>query len=292
MLSQIFAVIAPILIGSTIGYLWARTGRPYDNDFIGRIVLNVGTPCLIVSTLAKVQLTHQDLLQMMGAVALMLGLTAVVGLLTIRIAGVNWRTYLPSIIFPNTGNMGIPLSLFAFGEQGLAFAVAVFCLVSFFQFSVGLSIASGQAVAGQFLRSPVFHATLVGGVLVWLKWPLPAWLGNTLGLMGGMAIPLMLLALGFALYGLRVENFRRGLLFAALRLGIGFGVGLAVAEVFGLSGAARGVLILQSAMPVAVFNYMIAVSCGRDGPEVASTVVLSTLLSFVSLPLLLGYLLA
>lgn len=291
MLSQIFAVIAPILLGAMIGYFWARTGRPYDNDFVGRIVLNVGTPCLIISTLAKVHLTHEDLLRMAGVVLSILAITALLGLVAIRLLGGYWRTYLPSVMFPNTGNMGIPLSLFAFGEQGLAFSVAFFCLVSFFQFSVGVAIASGQAVLGSFLRSPIFYATLVAAVLVWFGWPLPTWAANTLGLMGGMAIPLMLLALGYALYGLKVQDAGRGLVYACLRLGLGFAIGVWVAELFALEGAARGVVILQSTMPVAVFNYMIAARYGDDQADVASTVVLSTLLSFLSLPVLLWYLL-
>lgn len=291
MLAQIFAVVAPILIGSLIGYYWARTSRPYDADFVGRVVMNVGTPCLIISSLSKVQLSHEQLLQMVGVVLAVLALTCAAGLLFTRMLGGYWRTYLPAIVFPNTGNMGIPLCLFAFGEEGLAFGVAVFCLVSFFQFSLGIAMASGQSVYGQFLRSPIFISTLIAGVLVWCRWPLPVWASNTLGLMGGMAIPLMLLALGHSLYGLRVQAFGRGLAFAVARLGLGFAAGLGVAEAFGLEGAARGVVILQSTMPVAVFNYLIAARYGGEASEVAGTVVLSTLLSFLTLPALLWYLL-
>jgi predicted permease len=110
--------------------------------------------------------------------------------------------------------------------------------------------------------------------------------------MAGLTIPLMLLTLGVSLARLRVPRFSRSLLVALARMGLGFGAGLAVAHVFGLDGVARGVLILDASMPVAVFNYLLAERYDRAPDEVAGAVVVSTLLSFGTLPLLLWYLLS
>ena len=101
----------------------------------------------------------------------------------------------------------------------------------------------------------------------------------------------MLLALGVSLGSLQVRRLGTSLRIAVLRLVLGLAAGLAVAWLFGLEGSARSVLILLSAMPVAVFTYLFAARYGRDSDLVAGAVVLSTLISFATLPLLLWYLL-
>lgn len=289
MYADIFAVLAPILFGSLAGYLWARAGKPYSAEFVGQVVVNIGTPCLILSTLPGMGLERSDMLSLAGAVFTFMAVTGLCGVLLFCWRRDAWRTWLPSLMFPNTGNMGIPLSMFAFGEQGLVFAVGVFCLVTLVQFSLGLSIASGKLEIRGYLRSPIFIATAVAGVMLWNGWTFPRWADNTLTLMGNMAIPLMLIALGCSLYGLRVADAGPSLRHALLRLVLGFVVGWSVAELLGLEGVLRGVVILQSAMPVAVFNYLIAVQYRRAEQAVAGVVVMSTLLSFLSLPALLWF---
>ncbi|WP_416900384.1 MAG: AEC family transporter [Minwuia sp.] len=128
---------------------------------------------------------------------------------------------------------------------------------------------------------------MAGGLLLVAGIELPGWIGNTLNVLGGIAIPLMLIALGVSLASLEARSLREGAIVAALRLFGGVGVGLAVAELLGLEGAARGVVIIQSAMPVAVFNYLFAATYEQRPGAVAGSVLISTAVSFLSLPLLL-----
>jgi predicted permease len=102
-----------------------------------------------------------------------------------------------------------------------------------------------------------------------------------------MAIPLMLVALGHALGSFRVRRLPVAAGIAVARLGLGFGMGVALAAVLGLEGTARGVVIIESAMPVAVFNYLLAARYDRHPEDVAGAIVVSTLLAFVLLPGLL-----
>jgi predicted permease len=118
---------------------------------------------------------------------------------------------------------------------------------------------------------------------------LPRWAANTTRLLGDCAVPLMLLSLGVALASLRIAGLGRAMAMSALRLSLGFVVGLTVATVLGLEGTVRGVVILEAAMPVAVFNYLWAVRYDTAPEEVAGMVLGSTLLSFVTLPLLLAF---
>ena len=107
-----------------------------------------------------------------------------------------------------------------------------------------------------------------------------------MALIGDLTIPMMLITLGVSLSQLRVRDAGGGLVFAAARLLLGFGVAWLVCELAGVEGVLRGVILIQSTMPVAVFNYLLAQTY-RQGPEtVAAMVVFSTLLSFLTWPLL------
>jgi len=292
MFLRLFSIISPIIICASIGYAWARLGRPFDTRFVARLIMNVGAPFLIVSSLTKTQIDRTALGEVGLAVVCALVIVGIVGYLLLRLFRLEVRSYLNALVFPNTGNMGLPLCLFAFGPEGLSLGLVVFVMVSAAQFTVGVAILSGRNDVRQFATNPIIWSTIVGLILLWAGWELPAFARNTMDVMAGLTIPLMLLALGVSIANIKVAAFSRSLVLALMRLGIGFGVGLLVTSLFGLTGAARGVVILDIAMPVAVFNYLLAEKYNRAPDEVAGAVVVSTLLSFITLPLLLWYLLS
>jgi hypothetical protein len=200
-------------------------------------------------------------------------------------------TFLPSLIFPNIGNMGLPLCLFAFGETGLALALTIFLLVFTLQMSLGIVLVAGKGNISHLVKQPVLWATVIALVLVAMDWTLPAWLDNTTRLIGDVTIPLMLMTLGVSLARLRVAKWKHSLLFSVIRVAGGFLIALVVADWFDLQGVERGVLILQSSMPVAVFNYLLALKFEREPGEVAGMVLLSTLLAFFCLPFIVAFVL-
>jgi hypothetical protein len=285
--ADLAAIISPIFVSAALGFFWERLRRPFDTTFVTALVTTVGTPCLVGATLTRVEIDPQALGTMAGAAILaFLGFVAI-GVVVLRGAGLPLHSYLPALIFPNAGNMGLPLNLFAFGETGLAFAIVFFTVFSVLQFTLGVGIAAGSFAPGRLLRLPLIYAVAASLVFMATGTPVPAWLSNTLDLLGGLTIPLMLVALGVSLARLRVRNLGRSLVLSLVRLGIGVVTGLALAWALDLSGAARGVLILQCAMPVAVFNYLFAQLYHRQPEEVAGMVVISTAISFATLPLLL-----
>lgn len=289
---QLASIIAPIFICAAVGFFWARSGRPYDTQFVTRLLMNVGMPFLIVSSLSRSDLDRGALASVgFAAVGLLVGLAAL-GAGALVLLRRDVRASLTSLVFPNTGNMGLPICLFAFGSAGLSLALVVFIVVSMAHFTLGVALVSGGGNLGQFRKNPILYATAVGAVLLITGWELPKWAANTLDLMSGFVIPLMLLTLGVSIARLKVRTFADSLLYSCLRLGFGFGVGVLVAEIAGLTGAARGVVVLESSMPVAVFNYLLAEKYNRRPDEVAGNVVVSTVLSFATLPLVLWYLLS
>ncbi len=291
MIYELIAIIAPVFVCAAIGYGWARLGRPYDAEFVTTLVTNIGAPCLVFYTLSSVEIDVEAFGTMAGVSVLAVAASAVAGIVVLRVAGLSMRTFLPSLMFPNVGNMGMPLCLFAFGEAGLALAIAYFTVCSIGQMTLGAGMAAGATSARQVLRVPVIYAVLLAlPFMIWSVDP-PDWLANTTRLLGGILIPLMLISLGISLAKLRVGSLKRSLALSLVRLVFGFAVGVGLAEAFGLEGIARGVLILQSTMPTAVFNYLFSLRYGREPEEVAGLVMISTTLSFATLPLLLWFVL-
>lgn len=289
MLLELLALIAPVLLTAAAGYGWVQIGQPYDRTLMTRLIADLGAPCLVFASLVQLDAPPQLLLRMAGGALLAMAGFVLVAFPLLRLARLPAHTFLPPMVFANAGNLGLPLCLFAFGDQGLVLAVCFFGTVSLVHYTVGVWVWSGRVSPTEVLRTPLAWAALAAAVVLGAELELPGWVVQTTDLIGRFTIPLMLLTLGVALHDLRPSSIPRSLLLSLLRLGMGFGVGVAVAELLGLVGVARGVLIVESAMPVAVFNYLLAERHGRSPEAVASLVVLSTLLAFALLPALLGY---
>lgn len=289
MLASLFAVLAPVFIVAGIGFGWARRGQAYPTDFVARVVMSIGTPCLVLSTLSKTALDPKAFSTM--ALACMLSMVAMgcIGVLISRALSINWHVLVPAFMFPNTGNMGLPISLYAFGEHGLALAVAFFLTLSIVQFTVGIALAGGATSLRELVKNPIVISLALAMPVIFFDLELPRWLANTVDLLGGMTIPLMLLTLGVSLASIRLQHVGNGLLLGGSRILIGAAIGWGLGVLLDLEPLARAVLVVQSSMPVAVFNYLMAVRANRSPEQVANLVMCSTALSFVVLPAILAW---
>lgn len=289
MIAEITAVMAPVFFCAALGYVWARSGWAWDNDMATRLIAAIGTPCLVLTILPGVDPSESTFQQLSAATVAAIAVWGILGVIALKLFRLRYSTYLPSVMFPNTGNMGASLSLFAFGREGLALAIVFMSTTMFFHFSAGIAIAAGGLSLKRLARTPILHAVAISLVMIAFGWELPKWAYNTVELIGGLTFPMMLIALGVSLSALRPSNLWRSLFISVPRLAVGFGVGLALAELLEFEGAARGVLILECSMPPAVFNYLLAEQYGTGPEEVAGLVLVSTVLSFLSLPLLLAF---
>lgn len=289
MFAQIFSIIAPVFLCAGIGMAWAKKGIPYETAFVTRLVTIVGVPCLIFSTLVKANITPDGLATMGFASLASVVIFAAIAVPALRLCKLKQRTYLPAMLFANTGNMALPLCLLAFGEQGLALGIAYFAVSALLLFVLGPAIAAGSSNPKGILKIPLVWALLAALLAKFAGVTIFPWLFKTIELLGNMAIPLMLITLGASLASLEVTSLNRSIGLSVFRLTMGFIVGFGLAAVLGYEGAARGVLIIQCTMPVAVFNYLFAQAYGNNPEEVAGTVLVSTGLSFLTLPALLWF---
>ncbi|MBN4075312.1 MAG: transporter [SAR86 cluster bacterium] len=292
MLYEILSILAPVFICAFIGYLWVKLQQPFDSAFATQLIVYVSTPCLIFSTFMEVEIDKEAFLNLMLAAFMTTMTFGLIAWPILKALKIDLHAFLPSQMFPNCGNMGLPLCMLAFGEEGLALGLTYFTVNVFFHFSIGMSISAGHISFKTLLRNPIFITIFITMLMVFNDIKAPAWIYNSTEILGGISIPLMLIALGVSLAQFKISSLKLSLSLSLFRLGLGFIVSVLIAELLGLEGASRGVLILQSTMPIAVFSYLFAAQNKRRPEEVAGTVVLSTLISFITLPFLLLYLLA
>lgn len=291
---QIFTIVAPVFFLAGVGYFWATRASDYPAEFITRLIMNISAPCLFISAMDRAEVAMGDLGNVVLAAATVFAATALLAYPVIRACRLNMRVYLPPLLFPNCGNMGLSLCMFGFGDTGLALGLGIFMAMTVCQFTLGILIVdqSGKGMAGRLLdlaKQPIVHAAIFALACKALDYQLPEWAGNSLTLMGGVTIPLMLMTLGVSLAQLSISNLPRALTVSVARLLGGFLLGLAAVTFYDLQGVERGVVLVQASMPVAVFNYLLAIRYHQSPRDTAGMVVLSTLIAFLCLPLLLGY---
>ena len=291
MLQEVLGVVTPVFVIAGLGFIWIKRSQPFDNNTVSSLVMYIGSPCLIYSSLTSNTPELAVLGQMAIAAAFVILGSVVIGMLFLKLTGWSYRTYLPSLVHPNGGNMGLPVVLLAFGETGLALGMAYFFVNSISQYTLGLAISSGEFHPSQLLKQPVIWAVLVVLIVLASDYQMPPWVGATTSLLGGLTIPAMLLMLGTSLARLNIAAVKETLSISVLRLLLGLTLGLAAIWLFELKGVIAGVVLLQSTMPVAVFNYVFAERYNREPDKVAAVILQSTLMSVVSLPILVAWVL-
>lgn len=281
-------ITAPVFILAAVGFAWVKLGFEYRVAFVTRLAMTLAVPCLIFVALmqSKVEpsaLATLSLAALAAYVVVMIASYALVKLMRLDVA-----TFVAPLAFGNTGNLGLPLALFAFGQEGLGLAVVVFAVMAIISFTIGIWIVSGGGSLRRVVQEPLVGATVLGGVFLWQGWQTPVFLTNALDLIGQMAIPVMLITLGVAVARLETKALGQAIVLSIVKLVMCFAIGLATAKVFALDDMATAVLILQVTTPVAVTSYLLAEKYGTDARPVAGLVVASTLLSVLALPLILA----
>ena len=284
-------VVAPVFLLASIGFVWVRVGLEYRIQFVTQLAMTLSLPCLIFVSLLQTRIAPEALTALSLASVMAYAVISLAFVALIRLLRLERRTYTAPLIFGNTGNLGLPLALFAFGDLGLSYAIIVFAIMALWSYTYGIWLVAGTGSFGRVLREPLVWATVLGALFMWQGWETPDFLTNTLELVGQMAIPMMLITLGVAVARLSAKGMLRAVGLSFVKLLLCVAVAWGVGTVFELDRIAFGVLVLQVATPVAVTSYLIAEKYGADAPSVAGLVVASTLMSVAALPLILAFVL-
>lgn len=284
----VLEIVAPVFLLAGIGFAWVKVGLEYRIQFVTHLAMTLSLPCLIFVSLMQTQIDPDALKTLSIASIASYAIVTVVFLGLVRFLDLQSRTYSAPLIFGNTGNLGLPLALFAFGDAGLSYAIIVFAVMALWSFTFGIWLVAGAGSLGKVLREPLTWGTVLGTLFLWQGWETPKFLTNTLQLVGQMAIPMMLITLGVAVARLSGRGLVQAAVLSLTKLVLCGAIAWGVGRYFELDQTAFGVLVLQVATPVAVTSYLLAEKYGADAQSVAGLVVASTLMSVCALPVILA----
>jgi malate permease and related proteins len=285
LLSKLFEVLFPVFLIIGIGFWYGKKDPKFNTKFITTFAGNFGLPSIIFYSLTTTSISFELFLRFSYYITLYVGIFAVIGLIILKILNKDIYRLLPPLILPNTGNMGMPLCLFAYGKIGLAIATAITAMILVFHFSLNILLASKRFSLKPLFECIPVYALLISLLFVYFKIPAPKFLENATFLIGYSTIFLVLMSLGVALSKLKVFSIKETIIYSFVRVIIGPIVGLAFVKFFNLTGVEAGVMFIQSSMPSAVLTFLVSeiYSPKKISNSIASTVALSTFLSFFTL---------
>ncbi|MHB1140859.1 MAG: AEC family transporter [Sulfuricaulis sp.] len=285
---RLFGIIFPVFAIVAVGYLYSRWRQP-DMTAANHINMTVLLPALIFHVLSgkDFQLAEYGWLAL-GGIAVVLG-SGVLALLAARVARLSLKTFVPPMMFTNSGNIGLPLAVFAFGEAALPAAVVLFLVENGLHFTLGTWLMDHRAPLHKVLLQPIVAATLIGIAFSLFRWDVPTPVRETVNLLGQASIPLLLFALGTRLTRIDFSEWRIGVLGAILCPLTGVVMVLLVRPFLELTPLQTSLLLVFGALPPAVLNYLVAEQYRQEPGKVASIVLIGNLAGFISLPIALAF---
>ena len=288
---KLIDVIVPVFFVIGIGYYLGKKNPEINTDFITTFAGNVGTPAMIFYTITTTGVTLSVFTEYFIYALVIIGGFSLVGILFLLLLKKDFISELPPLILPNTGNMGIPICLFAYGTAGLGVASAIASVIILLHFTLGVLLAKKSFSLEILIKNMPIYAIIVSVIFLYFEWDVPGYLENTTFLLTYATIFLVLMSLGIALSRLKVVSWTHASILGAVRVILGPLIGFGLIKYLNLDGFAAGVLLIQSCMPSAVLTYLVGsmYSEKKVVDSVASVIVTSTVMSFVTIPIVVYY---
>ena len=285
---KLFEVLFPVFFIVFIGYFLGRKNPNIDTSFITNYSANFGTPSLIIFAVMTSGLTYSMFADYFFYWLVAMFFFGIVGIIFLLLMKKDYVRELPPFILPNTGNMGIPICLFAYGVSGMGIAAAISAVIVLLHFTLNIFFASKKFDILVIVKSPSFYAILVTVAFLYFEIEMPTFVLNTVMLLGYAMIVMILMSLGIALTQLKVFSLKDSIISSIGRVVVGPIIGFILIKLFNLSGYPAGALLIQSSMPSAILTYLIAsmYSPKEIVDNIASTVVVSTIMSIVTVPII------
>jgi len=289
---KLFEVLFPVFFVVGIGYYLGKKNPKIDTTFITSFAANIGTPAMIIYSLNSVNISFEVFKAYFLYYFIAIAAFSLVGIIILYLQNTkDIIRELPPLAMPNTGNMGLPICLFAYGSQGLGVSAAISALIILSHFTFGVFLAARKFSFDVIIKSPPFYAIIIAVFLLYYDLELPGFVENTTFLLMYATIFLILMSLGIALTRLKVFSINKAIFSSIGRVILGPIIGYLLILYFNLEGFAAGVLLIQCSMPSAVLNYLVAsiYSPKKIVDSVASTIVVSTLMSFITIPIVVFF---
>ena len=288
---KLFEVLFPVFFIVGIGFLLGKKNPNFDTSFITTYAGNFGTPALVIFALTAGGVTFDIFKEFFFYALILLSAFGIIGLIFLVLMKKDYIRELPTFILPNTGNMGIPICLFAYGELGMGIAAAISSLVVLLHFTLNIFLAKRAFDFQTIFKSPAFYAIIITVLFLYFEQPVPQFVLNTVMLLAYGMIVMLLMSLGVALTQMKVFSFKDAVITSTGRVILGPIIGFILIKIFGLTGVSAGVVLIQSSMPSAILCYLVAsmYSPKEIVDNISSTIVVSTVMSLVTIPITLFF---
>ena len=288
---KLIDVLFPVFFVIGVGYYLGKKDPNFDTTFITNFAGNIGTPAMIFYTITTTGITLNIFIEYFIYALIIIGGFSLVGLFFLFILKKDVISELPPLILPNTGNMGIPICLFAYGTVGLGVASAIASVIILLHFTLGVLLAKKSFSLEILIKNVPIYAILASVIFLYFRWDVPGYIENTTFLLTYTTIFLVLMSLGIALSRFQVVSWTKASILGAVRVIIGPIIGFSLINYLELDGFAAGVLLIQSSMPSAVLTYLVGsmYSDRKVVDSVASVIVTSTVMSLVTVPIVVFY---
>ena len=289
---KLFEVVFPVFFVVGIGYYLGKKNPKIDTKFITNFAANIGTPAMVIYAVTSTGINFEIFRDYFWYYLLAIICFSIVGIINLFL--INTKDIireLPPLIFPNTGNMGLPICLFAYGSQGLGVSASITSLIILMHFTVGVFLADRKFNLDVIIKNPPFYAIIFSAIVLFYEIDMPVFVINTTEWLMYVTIFLILMSLGIALTRLKVFSLNKAVVSSITRMFIGPLIGIGLIWFFNLEGFAAGVLLIQCSMPSAVLNYLVGsiYSPKKVVDSVASTIVVSTVMSFITIPIVVYF---
>ena len=287
LIDLLFIKLMPIVILIAIGFYWKKKELPFDKDMISSLLMNLGTPALLIASINNKDLTVDNMLTILIYGTSLIIVCTVLTTVYLKIEGKEVRPFLQSFIFPNTGGLGIPIVYVLLGETAFVYAITFSILINIYHFTIGLWLANNSLNIKKALQTPVLYALVAALLFKGTNTEVPSVLEDVCKMLGGIVIPLMLIAFGSSLVGIKIGENLKAIRMGIARVIIGFSV-VYMAYILGdFEHIIIATLLIQYSMPIATTSYLFAYKFNGPDKEIAVMTASSTVTILFLLPVII-----
>lgn len=287
MIELLFNKLMPIVILIIIGYYWKKRELPFDKDMISSLIMNLGTPALLIASINNKDLTSENIITILIYGTIIIAICTILTIAYLKFENKPIRPFLQSFIFPNTGGLGIPIVYVLLGQTAFVYAITFSVLINIYHFTIGLWLSNSSLNLKKALQTPVLYALVLAIAFKGTNTQVPFIIEDVCKMLGGIVIPLLLIAFGSSLVGIKIGQNIKAVRMGVVRVILGFLVVYTIFYFGNLEPVLIYTLLIQYSMPIATTSYLFALRFNGPSDEIAVMTASSTIAILFLLPVII-----
>ncbi|KLE11198.1 AEC family transporter [Aliarcobacter butzleri] len=287
MIELLFNKLMPIVILIIIGYYWKKKELPFDKDMISSLIMNLGTPALLIASINNKDLTSENIITILIYGTIIIAICTILTIAYLKFENKPIRPFLQSFIFPNTGGLGIPIVYVLLGQTAFVYAITFSVLINIYHFTIGLWLSNSSLNLKKALQTPVLYALVLAIAFKGTNTQVPFIIEDVCKMLGGIVIPLLLIAFGSSLVGIKIGQNIKAVRMGVVRVVLGFIVVYTIFYFGNFEPVLIYTLLIQYSMPIATTSYLFALRFNGPSDEIAVMTASSTIAILFLLPVII-----